>query len=129
MNADYDISKWIKLADMDFATARHMFETYRPILIEVVCFHSQQTAEKMLKCYLISQEVEAPKIHDTRKLCDMCIEVEPSFNDIYKEAAFLNKFSVLPRYPSELELIEHDGETAVNYAEKVMNFVKGRVEK
>lgn len=125
MNVEENIAQWQKLAKMDLATARHMFETYRPIPIEIVCFHSQQTAEKMLKCFLIYNRIEPPKTHDIQTLLEMCIEIESGFNSIYKEAALLTRYAVIPRYPAEIELIDSDGETALKYADIVMNFIKG----
>lgn len=119
-----NIAQWQRLAEMDLATAHHMFETYRPIPVEIVCFHSQQTAEKMLKCFLVYNETEPPKTHDLQTLLEMCIEIETGFNSIYKEAALLTRYAVLPRYPAEIELIDSDGETALKYADIVMNFVK-----
>ena len=122
MNAD--ISEWIRLAEMDLATARHMFYTSYPKPLEIVCFHSQQTAEKMLKAYLVSQGIEPPKIHDMRKLCEMCLEIEKNLEEIFIEAVLLTRYAVGLRYPAELELIESDAEKAIEYAEKVMSFVK-----
>jgi len=34
MNADPSFSEWIRLAEMDMATARHVFETYASKAIE-----------------------------------------------------------------------------------------------
>ena len=109
---------------MDMATANHMFKTYHPKPIEIVCFHAQQAAEKMLKCYLISRKVEAPKTHDMQILCELCVELEKGFDEIYKAAVLLTRYSVISRYPSDLGLIEQDAATAIEYAEEVMNFVK-----
>ena len=122
MNAD--VSEWIRLAEMDLSAAHHMFDTFFPQPLEIVCFHSQQAAEKMLKCYLVSQEIEPPKIHDMRKLCEMCIEIESGFNEIFTEAALLTRYAVSLRYPAELGLIENDAEKAMEHADIVMAFVK-----
>jgi HEPN domain-containing protein len=108
---------------MDMATSRHMFETYHPKPLEIVCFHAQQAAEKMLKCYLVSREVEAPKIHDMRRLCEMCAELEKSFDEIYNAAVLLTRYGVIPRYPAELGLIERDAIKAIEHASDVMSFV------
>ena len=109
---------------MDMATARHMFETYHPKPLEIVCFHSQQAAEKMLKCYLISQEIDAPKTHDMRKLCELCIDIEKGFDEIYEPAVLLTRYSVIPRYPAELGLIDQDAAKAIEQADAVVEFVK-----
>ncbi|MCL2053116.1 MAG: HEPN domain-containing protein [Oscillospiraceae bacterium] len=124
MSVDYDISKWIKIADNELSSAKHLFETHKPMPCEIVCFLSQQSAEKIIKGYLFSQNIEAPKTHDLEVLCDMCIEVEAGFNAFSRETATLSHYGVLPRYPNEIELTEQDAETALKYADKIMQFVK-----
>ena len=125
MNVEYNPAEWIRLAEMDTATAHHMFETYHPKPLEVVCFHSQQAAEKMLKCFLISKNITFPKIHDMQVLCELCVENEERFNEVYKEAVMLTRYSVIPRYPAELGITEHDAAKAIEHADTVMDFVKG----
>ena len=124
MIVNNDMSEWIRLAEMDLSTANHMFKTFHPKPLEIVCFHSQQAAEKMLKCYLVSHEIEPPKTHDMQVLLEMCIEIDNEFDDIYTEATVLTNYAVRFRYPAELELIEQDAEKAIEHAEKVMAFVK-----
>ena len=124
MNEKNNIMRWKRLAEMDLATAHHMFKTFHPIPLEIVCFHSQQAAEKMLKCYLISQKIEPPRTHDMQVLLEMCIDFENGFNDIYKEAATLTNYAVRLRYPAELGLMEKDAVNAIESADKVMAFVK-----
>ena len=123
MSVSNDVSEWIRLAEMDLSTANHMFNTFHPKPLEIVCFHSQQAAEKMLKCYLVSQKIEPPKTHDMQVLLEMCIEIDNGFNSIYSEAALLTNYAVRFRYPSELELIEQDAVNAIGHANKVMAFV------
>ena len=123
MSVDYDITQWIKLAETDLGIARHLFETYRPMPIEAICNHCQQSAEKIVKGYLFSNGIEAPKTHNVEELCDMCIKIEAGFDNFIKEANKLSLYGVLPRYPNELELEEHDAETAIKYADKIMGFV------
>lgn len=128
MNEDNKIiTEWKRLADMDLSSARLLFEMHRPVPVEIVCFHSQQVAEKMLKCFLVLKEVEPPKIHDLRELLKMCVKFESGFDGLRKETDTLTDYAVLPRYPAELELDETDGETAIKYAVKVMNYVNGIV--
>jgi len=124
MNAANNPDEWIRLAGMDLATAHHMFETYYPRPLEIVCFHSQQAAEKMLKCFLVSRDVEPPKTHDLQVLCDMCLELEARFDKIYTESVSLARYGVIPRCPAEFGIIEDDAEKAIECADAVMSFVK-----
>jgi len=120
------IIEWKRLADMDLLTANHMF-SHHPIPVEIVCFHSQQATEKMLKCFLVFNEVEPPKIHDLRELLKMCIKFESGFDKFRKEVDTLTDYGVLPRYPNELELEERDAEMAIKYADKIMKYVSGLI--
>jgi HEPN domain-containing protein len=124
MSEDNNYLEWIRLAEMDMATARHMYETYRPTPLEVVCFHSQQAAEKMLKCYLASTNNTILKTHDMQVLCEMCVELDNSFNCIYESSVMLTRYSVIPRYPAEWGIIADDARKAIEDAEIVMAFVK-----
>jgi len=121
---DSNMAQWIRLAEMDMATARHMYGTYYPKPLEIICFHSQQAAEKMLKCYLISQGDDAPKNHDLQLICERCVKRDKSFDAVYEAAVLLTRYAVVPRYPAELNLMEADAEKAIEYAEAVMGFVK-----
>ena len=123
MSEDSNLFEWKRLAQMDIETARHMFNTYHPKPFEVICFHAQQAAEKMLKCFLVSKDVEVPKTHDMRKLCEMCIQFDASFDEIFEPAVLLTRYGVIPRYPAELNLIIQDSESAIRDAEKVVSFV------
>ena len=122
-----DTTEWIRLAEMDIATAHHMFKTFWPKPLEVVCFHSQQAAEKMLKCFLVSHGIEPPKTHDMQVLLEMCVEVDGTFNEIYEGVITLTSYAVRFRYPSELGITELDTENAIENADKVMLFVKKRI--
>jgi len=124
MNEDNKIiMEWKRLADMDLSAARLLFEMHRPIPVEIVCFHSQQAVEKMLKCFLVFKGVEPPKIHDLRELLKMCVKFESGFDNFRRETDTLIDYAVLPRYPAELELDETDGEMAIKYAVKVTDYV------
>ena len=105
MNENNEIFEWIRLSDMDLATANHMYKTFSPIPIEIVCFHSQQASEKIIKCYLVSKGIEPPKTHDMQVLIEMCLEIDSDFNEIYEVATKLTNYAVHLRYPAELGLI------------------------
>ena len=49
MNAADLAREWLKYSQSDLITAKHMFEDVYPKETEIVCYHSQQCAEKALK--------------------------------------------------------------------------------
>ena len=129
MNVDEDIPRWTRLADTELATAKYLLETRRPMPCEIICNLSQQAAEKIIKGFLYSRGIRAPKTRDLRELCDLCVDIEAGFGSFGREAVSLTSYGVLPRYPNELDLEEHDAETAVKYAERIVAFVKPLLDK
>ncbi|MDR2546217.1 MAG: HEPN domain-containing protein [Lachnospiraceae bacterium] len=117
--------EWLRLANMDLITARRIYELHRPMPIEIICFHAQQASEKAMKGFLVSNGVLPPKTHDLTKLLKMCIEYEDGLVKFFREADALTLYGVLPRYPTEFELVESDSEIALGYAEKIMEYING----
>ena len=126
MSVNNDVSEWVRLADMDLKTAHHLFMTFHPKPLEIVCFHSQQAVEKILKCYLLTHNIEPPKTHDIQFLLEMCLEICNDFNVIYADATTLTNYAVRLRYPVELGLVESDAQKALETADKAMIFVKSK---
>jgi hypothetical protein len=62
-----DVDKWIRFAQNDFDLAVMASERFRPF-IEGACYHCQQTAEKILKAYILAQTGSRTKTHDATKL-------------------------------------------------------------
>ena len=72
MNVNCNISEWLRLAEMDLSSAKLLIEVHKPTPIAIICFHSQQAAEKILKGYLFSHGVDAPKTHNLRASTELC---------------------------------------------------------
>jgi len=123
MSAEKNTAEWIRLANLDLMSAHSLFDTTHPKPVEIICFHSQQSAEKMLKCFLVSKEIDPPKTHDLQVLLEMAFEKEDKFDELKTAAATLSEYGVIPRYPAELQLNETDAELALKYADKVTEIV------
>ena len=104
-----------------------MFKTFHPNPLEIVCFHAQQAAEKIVKGFLVSKGIEPPKTHDMQVLLEMCVDIDIKFDDIYEEATTLTNYAVHLRYPTEFALTEQDAEKAIENADKVMDFVRAYI--
>jgi HEPN domain-containing protein len=64
------INEWLSLGDDDLRVAEHSLLLY-PILREMICYHCEQAAEKYLKAYLLSYDIEPPRTHDLQTLCKL----------------------------------------------------------
>ena len=74
------VREWLKYADEDFKGGKLLFENNQEEFKTLVCFHMQQTVEKYLKAYLVSNNIEIDranknKIHDIGKLIEKCKEM------------------------------------------------------
>ena len=45
------VQEWFKYAKFDFDTVNHLYKYMRPQPLEIICYHSQQAAEKLLKLF------------------------------------------------------------------------------
>ena len=124
MTVENNPAEWIRIAEMDLSSSHHLYENHHPKPLEIICFHTQQAAEKMLKCFLVVHSIDIPKIHDLNVLWNMCLEIDEKFDGIFSTVTSLNRYSVIPRYPNELQIEDHDAAKALENADTVMDFVK-----
>ena len=119
------IDEWLRFAQNDLEAVYHLLK-FHPLQIEIICYHCQQSAEKDLKAFLISKDMEDfPRTHDLEKLGALCEEYNKSFEIIRRECSRLTDYGNQPRYPFSLELTEEIMQIAIKDAEKIKEFVKG----
>lgn len=121
-----EFSECLRYATEDFDSAEILFNQYRKP-INVICYHCQQAAEKCLKGFLVSRGVEFERTHDLLRIIDECIKIEESFSAIVRYCMKLNPYSVITRYPSELELIDSDAESALVQARTIITHVNNHI--
>ena len=91
------IAVWLRKADNDWLNVENNLASSR-IPWDTVCFHAQQTIEKMLKALLLRRGIVPPRIHDLSRL----VEASPADAEELKPwrtvCRELNDFAVLSRY-------------------------------
>lgn len=123
-----DIAKeWFAFSKRDLDTAIHLINTMNPKPLEIICYHSQQSAEKVLKGYLILNETMPPRTHDLLLLCDMCSQRDNEFIDIADNCSLITMYGVQPRYPFEIDITDIDAEKATQIAGNIYSFVMQKV--
>ena len=115
------LREWFRLADMDMAYAAHGYSMH-PVPLELMCFHCQQAVEKYLKAYLLSRQIQPPKMHDLVRLCELCMGQESSFREISRQCGFLTQYGIQPRYPHDIQIDEAITRLCLKYAEQVKDF-------
>ena len=104
---------WLKKAEHDLiALQRIMAEPGAPW--DIVCFHAQQSAEKVLKAFLIFHGQSPPRTHDLSRLLTDCVAFDPTLTSIRKDCVRLTAYGVESRYPDVLsEPTKREATTAV----------------
>lgn len=114
--------RWLEFAADDLAAAKHLLSLY-PLRLEIICYHCEQCAEKMLKAFLLTYEEEAPRIHDLGELCRRCALKNEGFDGIAEDCIKLTPYGVRVRYPDEIEVTEADIYEAIKSAEHIMDYI------
>ncbi len=119
---DNEATAWIMSAKKDLAVANHLFTTFHPKPLEIVCYHCQQAAEKAVKAVIISNDLPGgvPKKHDISFLLGQLRNTIQIPEDYYDYADTLTPYGVAARYPNELFLEDHHAATAIENARAII---------
>ncbi len=97
-DAEKEARRWFSQAERDLDDARYNEAGGR---YNWACFVAQQAAEKALKAFLIFRGEEAWG-HSVAELCETAAAVDGALAALKSEAAPLDKFYILTRYPNGL---------------------------
>ncbi len=114
--------EWFNIAEMDIASAKYL-QNMRPVPVEIICYHCQQSSEKFLKGFLSACGHEITKTHDLILLNKICQKYYVEFKSIEEECLRLTDYGVNIRYPYPMELNETDLKIAIKDAGKIKIFV------
>ena len=123
---DQETRQWMKLAEMDYGVAQHLYETYYPKPYEIICYHCQQAAEKAIKAIIMAGGAQGglPKLQDLSFLLNQIrntVKIEERYYD-YADA--LTPYGVSIRYPNELFLEERHAKEALRMAKELLEWAK-----
>ena len=118
---------WFTKAEADLQTAELLLNAANPLL-DIVCYHAQQCAEKYLKGYLVARSIPFKFVHELAYLTRLCVEQEPEFSEIIDIASELQDYATGVRYPDD-ELDEptlQEAQKAVACAKEIRDFIMQR---
>lgn len=72
------IKKWLEVAEHDLEAAQTILQ-YKPIILDIVCFHCQQAVEKYLKAFMAFKNIHFEKTHDVILLKTLCAKEDQDF--------------------------------------------------
>lgn len=120
------VEEWLLAAEKDLKIARE--DIVKPERREDVGFHCQQAAEKFLKAFIISNNLEFRTTHDLETLLNICLLQHKEFESVRRECEMLTPFYIGTRYPQFGEELTHEEvKEVLQYAEKIAEFVKERL--
>jgi len=123
---------WLSQAEDNLKWAKNSFKGG---FFTQTCFVSQQIAETVLKGYLRNKGkkiVGTLKTHDLLLLLKECAKYEKDFQNWREACEKLTEYYAPTRYPEVLALPEYTQKTAeeaLNLAEKILEFVRGKIKK
>lgn len=118
--------EWLDFAETDFGVAKHLFETYYPKPLEIICYHCQQAAEKAIKAVVVANGAQGgmPKLHDLSFLLNQIKNMVAIDERYYDYADALTPYGVAVRYPSELAIEERHAREALTYAQALLEWAR-----
>jgi HEPN domain-containing protein len=93
------LKEWLDRAEGDFRAATREVQAQDLYSYPVIAVLSQQCIEKLLKAFLISKQVDFPKIHDLQKLSELVYQVDSTLDLREKNLDWLTLLGGTSRYP------------------------------
>ena len=121
-----ETKEWFSFAKTDLDVAKHLYNTFYPKPLEIICYHCQQSAEKSVKAIIafLGSQGGIPKKHDLFLLLNQIqnmITIEEKF---YDYADTLTPYGVSVRYPNELFLEERHARKAIEMADEFLSWAE-----
>lgn len=118
-----ETEEWIKIALEEYKSALCLFNER---LYRMVCYHAQQSVEKVLKAVLIENNVDVARTHNIIDLKNSITKIGYAIELSSEDAIFLNSI-YRSRYPANIGLLPL-GEPTKEDAEKAISIAKPIIE-
>ncbi len=92
------VRQWLRKADSDMLNIRNNLSATE-VPTDTVCFHAQQSIEKLLKAVLIANGRNIAKSHDLVKLLMDVVDVIPELLAFDEQLEEISEYGVSVRYP------------------------------
>ena len=121
------IGEWLARAEHDLRVAEFLLTMPDPPP-ESIGFHAQQCAEKALKAFLTLRRVRFERRHDLNYLIDLCVPLDPAFEQLRSSADELTPYAVEYRYPDALSNLTFEAaRPTVAAATRIYTFILSRL--
>ena len=121
------VNEWMQIAYDDYDSAKFLYDNKVPKPLEIICYHCQQSAEKSLKAYICSNDIDIPKTHEVKRVCMQCSETDASFTALFDDCEELEVYATETRYPIRIEIDDTHAERALCKALRIYEFVSKKI--
>jgi HEPN domain-containing protein len=115
-------AEWIRKGESDLRVAERL-ALAKPPEHDIVCFHCQQSAEKLLKALLIELGLAVPRTHNLLDLLGIVRPHVPTLQSLRRGLVFLTQFSVDTRYPG-FHTRRRQSQASIRWANQVRNDIR-----
>lgn len=123
MNNKDIASEWFVFAKNDLNSAQFLLNM-KPLPLEIICYHCQQSSEKYLKGYIALNGGDILRTHDLTILNKICKKYNSDFGEIEDDCIELVDYGVHVRYPFHIDLEEYDMKKAIESANNIKDFIE-----
>ncbi|MCL2377967.1 MAG: HEPN domain-containing protein [Defluviitaleaceae bacterium] len=110
-----------EIGSNEYAVAKHLYDTMKPLPIEIICYLCQQATEKSIKAVLYHLEKEVLETHSIIKLLE---DVNSDKRHIHlgkRDAAMITRFATRTRYAERrIDVAKEDAEFALRRAQQTL---------
>ena len=128
MDKNKDAFFWFEYAENDLEAVIILSEQLKP-KYEIVCYHCQQCAEKMLKGYIAYNNGRLQKTHDLVVLCETSAKYDVEFESILEICSDLTIYAAEVRYPNLMQIENYHMKKAIENANLIRNFILSKISK
>ena len=122
-----EIRGWVRAAQDDFNATQFLLDE-DPVRSEVVCFHAEQAAEKMLKAYLVMHRVPVPPVQDCQALLQLCATFDPDISVLEEDAARLGGYQEFDQGWGIVEITQEELESVLSSSEKILDYLEPKLQ-
>jgi HEPN domain-containing protein len=128
MSGEIELARqWAAKAAHDLLSADNNLKAAE-VPFDVVCFHCQQAAEKLLKAFLAAYGRLTPRTHDLLLLLEQVRGIDAAADELRDQLALLMPYAVEVRYPDEwFEPSAEDAREARRAAEEISNWLSAAI--
>lgn len=119
---------WVIAAQNDYAATQELQDEEVHSTSEVICFHAQQAAEKILKAYLVFFDEAVPNEEKScTALLDMLQSHDPEVKKLKSDAELLNEYGSADQGWGIVEIPDDVMARVITSTEHILDYVEEKL--